>query len=41
MRVLFGGQEVDFVQYSNDQAMLDLLQSSGKQRQIYSEGFWH
>jgi len=40
MRVLFGGQEVDFVQYSNrTQAMLDLLQSSGKQRQIYSEGF--
>jgi len=39
MRVLFGGQEVDYVQYSNrTQAMLDLLQSSGKQRQLYSEG---
>ena len=40
MRVLIGGQEVDYVQYSNrTEAMLSLLQSAGKQRQAYSEGF--
>ena len=41
MRILIGGQEVDYVQYSNrTEAMLSLLQSEGKQRQAYSEGFW-